>query len=228
MALRIVKDHVLKARGEEGAGLADRMSAKEVWERLVGEMNGQARRAPSSKTVKRWLDRWVDDGVLVNGKPLPVEGQRKPAPSYTLPPSRARALPITTCLLSVVPSNPLQHNESMKGQGDSIEGGVRSSEGAQPNPDMNGHGPDQGANVRSSFPVPEGDLGDGRSTDNFTHIYKGDDLPAKTSDAPVDSAYSGDVTAPAEPPVLLEYRESEGEWDAAFGLGCPDEDTRLG
>jgi hypothetical protein len=68
----------------------DRMSAKEVWERLVEEMNAQLRKPPSSRTVKCWLDRWVEDGVLALGKKLVVEGSDKPVVSYTLPPSCER------------------------------------------------------------------------------------------------------------------------------------------
>ena len=235
MALRIVKDHVLKARGDEGAGLVDRLSAKEVWERLVEEVTGQARRAPSSKTVKRWLDRWVDDGVLVMGAPLPVEGQRRPAPSYTLPLSRARALSMKNEVLSVHPADPLQENGSKKGHESTTEGDVLSSASPRPRQNMKGHSAESGQDVLSKIPVPESDLGDERTKDTPTSTYKGDgpqpEAPAELASEPLDAdaaPQTGDVIAPAEPPVLVEYQETEGEWDAAFGLACPDEDTRLG
>jgi len=227
MALRIVKDHVLKARGEEHADLVDRVSAKEVWERLVEEMNGQARRAPSSRTVKRWLERWVDDGVLVHGKPISVEGAKAPVLSYTLPPS-ARALSIKPCLLSIVPSDPLREKGGTMDTDLTTEGDVHRSDAPCPDPDNDGQTTGSGQDVHRFFPVPEGDLGERWTTDTPTSTYKGDDQAPEAPGAPVDSADLGDVTVPAEPPVLLEYRESEGEWDAAFGLGCPDEDTPLG
>ena len=172
MALRIVKDRVKEA-SEEGSKLKDRMTAKEVWERLVEELNGQVRRPPSSKTVKRWLDRWVEDGVLIAGKPLSVEGQRKPVPSYTLPPSRARALPSFGCLLSVDPRDRLQENGSLNGHDEDQEADVFSSEdGAklcsdpeQPVQVMNGHRPQPDAVSVQEIPVPESDLVDERTTD---------------------------------------------------------------
>lgn len=162
MALRLVKDHVFQARAGERD---DRITAREVWEQLVGEMTGQARKAPSSKTVKRWPDRWVSNGVLVDGAPMPISGQRKPVPSYTLPSSSSRALSITECLLSVHPANPLQEQELRTDTSLIAPEDVRSSEDAQPVRDMNGHQPEAEPVVRSKKPVPEGDLADERTKD---------------------------------------------------------------
>jgi hypothetical protein len=169
MALRIVKDRVLKARGEDGDG-NDRVTAKEVWERLVGEMGGQGRQAPSSKTVKRWLDRWISNGVLVEGKPVPISGQRRPAPSYTLPPTPSRALPIVDCLLSVHTRDRLQEQDLRTDTGAPEGAIVRSSEDLQPSQEMNGHRPNPEQHVRSRIPVPATDLGYERTTDNNTDI----------------------------------------------------------
>jgi hypothetical protein len=91
MALRIVRDAVQRARGEFGEG-PDRVTAKEVWERLGEEMTGQARKTPSQDTVKRWLGRWVSGGVLVEGQKQIVAGSKKPVTTYTLPPSRTRVV----------------------------------------------------------------------------------------------------------------------------------------
>jgi hypothetical protein len=176
MALRIVKDRVREAC-EEGATLKDRMTAKEVWERLVEEMNGQLRLPPSSKTVKRWLDRWVEDGVLSQGKPLPVEGQRKPAPSYTLPPSCTRALRMEKRLVSVLPRERLQENGSLKEHAECREEVVSSSEdvtnsplvGEQTTQRMNGHAPDEVKMSVQEIPVPEGDLVDERPKGTSKH-----------------------------------------------------------
>lgn len=88
MALRMMRDRVKEAC-EEDATVRDRLTAKDR-ERLVEEMNGQLRKPPSSRTVKCWLDRWVEDGVLALEKKLVVEGSDKPVVSYTLPPSCAR------------------------------------------------------------------------------------------------------------------------------------------
>jgi hypothetical protein len=164
MALRIVKDRVLEARAEGGEA-RDRMTAKEVWERLVEEMTGQARQAPSSKTVKRWLDRWVTNGVLREGKPVVIEGQRKPVPSYTLPPTSSRALSIPTGLLSVIPRDRLLQQELRTDTPKQDPEVVRSNERDQPVQKMNGHRPDNAQDVRSNIPVTESDLGDGRTTD---------------------------------------------------------------
>lgn len=176
MALRIIKDRVREAC-EEGSDLKDRMTAKEVWERLVEEMNGQLRLPPSSKTVKRWLDRWVEDGVLSYGKPLPVEGQRKPAPSYTLPPSCTRALRKQNRLVSVLPRERLQENGFLEGHSEGQEEAVLSSEDVtdspssieQPDPNMNRHAPDAVELSVQEIPVPEGDLEDERPNGTSKH-----------------------------------------------------------
>jgi hypothetical protein len=171
MALRIVKDRVLKARGEDGDG-NDRVTAKEVWERLVGEMGGQGRQAPSGKTVKRWLDRWVTNGVLVEGRKIKVAGSDKPVPSYTLPPTPSRALPSFECLLSVRPSDPLQEQEKAKDNESTPEDAVLSSGSVSPSPERNGHQPECEQDVLCKSPVPEGDLGGQRTTDNKTRGKK--------------------------------------------------------
>lgn len=171
MALRIVKDRVLKARSEDGDG-NDRMTAKEVWERLVGEMGGQGRQAPSSKTVKRWLDRWVNNGVLKEGKKRILPGSDKPVTSYTLPPTPSRALPSLTCPLVAAPRNPLQEQEKAMDNGGSPEDVVHCSGDAQPDPESNGHRPEQEQVVHCNFPVPEGDLRDERPMDTSTRGKK--------------------------------------------------------
>jgi hypothetical protein len=230
MALRIVKDHVLKARGEDGVGLKDRLTAKTVWECLFEEMGGQGRRAPSSRTVKRWLDRWVDDGVLVNGKALSVEGQNKPAPSYTLPPSRARALPATKGLLSVRPSNPLQENESQNGQGSAPEAVVVSTERVQPAQELNGQQPNQDGNVHPKSPVPESDLEAERSTDTPTLGIRGSEGAAETAEEAVDAGVEAVIShpesgdQPVAPPVWAQEPRPEAvvDWDdldAGFRAG---------
>lgn len=173
MALRVVKDRVKQARGEGGDG-NDRVTAKEVWERLVEEMNGQGRQAPSSKTVKRWLDRWVTNGVLVEGKKRIVPGSDKPVTSYTLPPTPSRALSTFQCPLVAPPRNPLQEQGSAMDNGRSPESGVSSFDAAPPDPEGNGHRPEWERVVHSNIPVHEGDLEDQGRMDTKKSTNKGE------------------------------------------------------
>lgn len=171
VALRIVRDAVQRARGESGEG-PDRLTAKEVWERLGEEMTGQARKTPSAKTVKRWLDRWVASGVLVEGKQRVVLGSDKPVPSYTLPPLRARALSIYEGLLPTTPREQLQEQEKGKDNPEIAEEVVRSFEEPCPTPERNGHATDSETGVFSSVPVPEGDLSEQVPKDTPTDISR--------------------------------------------------------
>jgi hypothetical protein len=183
MALRNVRDRVKEAC-EEGATVKDRMSAKEVWERLVEEMNGQLRKPPSSRTVKRWLDRWVEDGVLALGKKVTVEGADKPVVSYTLPPSCARALRKEVVSFALAPRKPLQEQGNSNGQAEAPESVVHCSEAAshmnaehvQPVPKSNGQRPDQELLSIGQIPVPEGDLRDQLPNDTNTHTKEEPDL----------------------------------------------------
>ena len=119
--------------------------------------------------------------------PLPVEGQRRPAPSYTLPPSRARALSMKNEVLSVHPADPLQENGSKKGHESATEGDVLSSAPPCPGQDMKGHPTESGQDVFSRIPVTESDLGDERTKDTPTSTYKGDGpQPEAAQQAPVD------------------------------------------
>jgi hypothetical protein len=201
MALRIVKDQVLKARGEDGDALVDRLTAKEVWESLVEEMGGQGRRAPASRTVKRWLDRWVDDGVLVLGKKTVVDGADKPVQTYTLPPSRARALPTTRGLLSIRPSNPLQEQEKAMDTAVSAEYGVHCSEPSQPVQKSNGQHPEQDRLSIGQTPVPEGDSKEQWANDTPTLGIRGPEG--------VPEVGSEDVGAEAE--AVISHPESGGQ-----------------
>jgi hypothetical protein len=193
MALRIVKDQVLKARGAEGGALLDRLTAKEVWEALVEEITGQGRKAPSSRTVKRWLERWVDDGVLLQGKPVSVDGAKTPVSSYTLPPSRARALPATEGLLSIVPRDRLQENERTMDTSSALGDNVHRSEELQPVPDNDGHATKSETVVHRSNAVPEGDLGERWTMDTPTlgirdlggEPVDSEKLSEEASDAPI-------------------------------------------
>jgi len=161
MALRLVKDHVFQARAGERD---DRITAKEVWEQLVGEMTGQARKAPSSKTVKRWLDRWVSNGVLVEGKRRTVPGVKQVVQTYTLP-SSSRALSMEECLLSVVPQEPLQEQEITMDTSSETQQDVHCSEGGELAANNNGQQPDRESVVHCSNPVTKLDPSEQRTKD---------------------------------------------------------------
>ena len=206
MALRIVKEQVLKARGEDGEG-EDRLTAKAVWEQLVGEVTGQGRKAPSSKTVKRWLDRWVTNGVLVEGKKIKVEGVKAPVQTYTLPTTSSRALPAVEGLLSIVPSKPLQEQEITMDTPPSPEYDVHRSEVGQLAPDNDGHQPDPEKDVHRYFPVTDCDLEERRTTDSPTRTTRAHACEAE----PLEEAANLEDLAEAPP-------ETEG-WDDAFRAG---------
>jgi hypothetical protein len=218
MALRIVRDRVREAC-EEGATVKDRMSAKEVWERLVEELNGQLRKAPSSKTVKRWLDRWVDDGVLALGKKLIVEGSDKPVASYTLPPSCARALRSRNRFFSIVPRDRLQQQGSSNGQVEALDATVHCSEadlaenaeGIQPTHERNGHAPNPESLSIAQNPVPEGDLGE-KGLKDTSKRTKGE---ADEKRATAEEIPSPEVEG-KEGPELGQYQGDETDWEGVF------------
>jgi len=159
MALRIVRDAVQRARGESGVG-PDQVTAKEVWERLGEEMTGQARKTPSQSTVWRWLGRWVASGVLVEGEKRAVPGSKKPVPTYTLPPSRARALSIDECHLQFVPRERLQEQEKTNCSQAGTEAGEICSLVEPPVPENKLQPTSSGTGAICSSSVPEGDLGE--------------------------------------------------------------------
>jgi hypothetical protein len=159
MALRIVRDAVQRARGESGEG-PDRVTAKEVWERLGEEMTGQARKTPSQSTVWRWLGRWVASGVLVEGEKRAVPGSKKPVPTYTLPSSRARALSMDECHLQFVPRERLQEQEKTNCSQAGTEAGEICSLVEPPVPENKMQPTSSGTSAICSSSVPEGDLGE--------------------------------------------------------------------
>ena len=94
-------------------------------------MTGQRRReAPSRRSVKRWLNRWVEDGVLVLGGML-MEGVKKnrPTPTYLtphVPPSRVGCEKEGD--LSTVGSNPSGDTDLTVDTGSEDVHGVHSSQ----------------------------------------------------------------------------------------------------
>lgn len=78
MALRILRD---RARGA-ATPMEGQMTVREVWEALCEEMNGQSRKTPAHRSVRRWVHRWVEDGVAIRGKSVMVDDRR--TPTYTV------------------------------------------------------------------------------------------------------------------------------------------------
>lgn len=216
MALRIVKDRVKQARAEGGDG-NDRVTAKEVWERLVEEMSGQGRQAPSSKTVKRWLDRWVTNGVLVEGKKRILPGSDKPVSSYTLPTTSSRALPSFTCPLVSAPRKPLQEQEKAMDKDGSPEHDVHCSDDAQPDQESNGQQPGHEQVVHCNFLVTESDLKDQGPTDNKTRGKKGSHDRAEP--VPTPSALAPELGESTEAPGDLGAEVPGGQDSRRSALG---------
>ena len=161
-------------------------------------MSGQGRQAPSSRTVRRWLDRWVTSGVLVEGRKVILPGSDKPVLSYTLPTTSSRALPSLTCPLATAPRKPLQELEKAMDKDDSLEDDVHCSGDRQPAQEMNGHQPNPEQDVRSRIPVPEGELGDERTKDIHTRGKKGSDellTPTLAPELGKGAQTAGDVGA---------------------------------
>jgi hypothetical protein len=123
-------------------------------------MTGQARKTPSQLTVRRWLDRWVVGGVLVEGKKQSVPGSKKPVTTYTLPPSRVRALSMDERYLQLVPRERLQEQEKRNITPEAPEGDDNSSLEESPIPENNYQATRSGTGDTSFSSAPEGDLGE--------------------------------------------------------------------
>ena len=75
-ALRIVRDDSTSG----GNGL----TAKAVWEQLAHEVSSRGLKPPSSRSVRRWLDRWVEANMLTTQR-VDVEYSDQRVVHYTLP-----------------------------------------------------------------------------------------------------------------------------------------------
>lgn len=107
MMLDIVKQASVAGEGP--------LTAKEVWEVLVEDMGHQNREAPSVKTVRRQLQRWAQDGMLVLKKGR-REGSDKPVETFSL----ARAGRELGVPLSLAPSKPLPEQEKARDNPESV------------------------------------------------------------------------------------------------------------
>ena len=74
------------------------MARDKVWRELLGLVQGaqeERARVPSQKTVGRWLDRWVEDGLMVTDH---MEGSNSGRPPLIY--RTSRALSLNSCPLS--------------------------------------------------------------------------------------------------------------------------------
>ena len=79
LVLDIVKQGCKAQEAEERARVG--MTREEVWRELLGQIRGaqgDRARVPSQKTVGRWLDRWVEDGLMVTGHRASLNVGRPP------------------------------------------------------------------------------------------------------------------------------------------------------
>lgn len=97
LVLDIVKQACRKQVDTDGVHTG--VTAEEVWSELHMQMQGlQGNRAriPTQKTVRRWLQRWVEDGMLLTGRR--TRRTKGPAPlTYLI----SRALPSNSMSLSL-------------------------------------------------------------------------------------------------------------------------------
>jgi hypothetical protein len=151
------------------------LTREEVWRQLLGLMQGargDRARVPSQKTVGRWLDRWVEDGLMVSERVPNTKGRA------FLIYRTSRALSLNLCPLS----EPLPEFFQRKGSSsDSTEGeeqvvrteevvtedaGALAAEGAA--------GSDTPKSVQTKNPVTDSDLG----------VVRTRDIPTGTTRAP--------------------------------------------
>ncbi|MCX5969131.1 MAG: AAA family ATPase, partial [Cyanobacteria bacterium] len=218
LVLDIVK-RASKAQEEVGETRVG-CTREQVWSELLGQLRGaqgDRARVPSQKTVGRWLDRWVEDGLLEKKK----VGTEKSPPVLRYKTACARALPSIWCPLTEATPNLFQRNGSGSDNGSDTSELVRTEAGLMRD-DLDGEGispehepveahigSDTSDFALSENPVTEGDLG-------------GDGTRDIGTDTTCARAGEGDR------PVLGQYIPAAGEWDSAFGPDQPDPDSRLG
>ena len=130
---------------------------------------GDRARVPSQKTVGRWLDRWVEDGLMVSERVPNTKGRA------FLIYRTSRALSLKSCPLS----EPLPEFFQRKGSGsDNTEGEeqvVRTEEVVTEGGPALAAGSDTPKSVRTTNPVDDSVLG----------VVRTKDIPTGTTRAPV-------------------------------------------
>jgi hypothetical protein len=193
LVLDIVKQGCKAQEGEERKRVG--MTREEVWRELLERMRGaqgDRARIPSKKTVGRWLERWVEDGLMVEDHRAGLTSGRPPLIYRT---SRALS-PIGVSFSENIPEF-FQR-----------KGSVSDTESECPKPPEAGGAEEASPNspaearpvldtpkvVQNVIAVPEGDLGEQGTKD----------IPTGTTRARAREA-------------LPEAAEPEGDYDSDFG-----------
>lgn len=148
-----------EAEGRARVGVTREEVWREVLERLQGAQGDRAR-VPSSKTVGRWLDRWVEDGMLVKEKGA-TRQKGRPSVTYLL---HTRVMSVQSVSFSENARDPLRHKGSFL---DTPPSCPKIPEDAPREAEAAGFS-DNASDVQKSNPVPESDLGDFRKKDIHT------------------------------------------------------------
>lgn len=215
MALRIIRDAKREAGEEPFKGL----TAAEVCDVLGDELMGQSRKAVSVRTTKRWLDRWVEDGILVHGQPALSGAKNRKTSRYTTPHTRSReepevlrAMSVFTGVLTADGEKPSQgldlsmdklpSTDKAPEGGFHVEGGAHSGCAEQ---SQSGLSPSESPESVSIEPVDETQSLEGESADLRTNHLE------------------TDIGAPTEPLVSHESQNlskgtSPEDFDDAFGV----------
>ena len=142
------------------------LTREEVWRKLLGLMQGargDRARVPSQKTVGRWLDRWVEDGLMVSERVPNNKGRA------FLIYRTSRALSLKSCPLSEPLPEFFQRNGSSSDNTEAEEQVVRTAEVVtEGDPALAvevAAGSDTPKSVRTTNPVDDSDLGVVRTTD---------------------------------------------------------------
>ena len=207
LVLDIVKrgSEAQQAEGVKRVGL----TVAEVWGELTEHLQGlqgSKAKVPTSKTVGRWLQRWVTDGLMETDKRAPDTKGGKPPGIY-----RVRALPSISLSKTQTPSKPLQELGSGFGHQSECP---KPPEGESEVPSKAPQVLDTPKNVPNLNPVVARDLGGiGKKTSQSM---------GREESAPVDSPPGPPVEGASDPGAEgLETEDfhdpSWDDFDTAFG-----------
>ena len=191
--LDIVKQGCKEQEAAERARVG--LTREEVWRELLGLMQGargDRARVPSQKTVGRWLDRWVEDGLMVSERVPNTKGRA------FLIYRTSRALSLKSCPLSEPLPEFFQRKGSSSDNTEGEEQVVRTEEVVTEGGAALAAGSDTPKSVRTTNPVHDSDL----------EVVRTKDIPTGTTRAP----------ARAEPEEVTPCWEAEpypDNWGAA-------------
>ena len=167
--LDIVKQGCKEQEAAERARVG--LTREEVWRELLGLMQGargDRARVPSQKTVGRWLDRWVEDGLMVSERVPNTKGRA------FLIYRTSRALSLKSCPLSEPLPEFFQRKGSSSDNTEGEEQVVRTEEVVTEGGAALAAGSDTPKSVRTTNPVHDSDL----------EVVRTKDIPTGTTRAP--------------------------------------------